>query len=518
VLSIGRVQTPTLALIVKRQKEIETFVPTPYWELHTWYRDVDFHYEKGRFEKKEDGEKLFKHVKDKPFKIVSSTKKKGKEAPPRLFDLTSLQVHCNKRFSYSADQTLKIAQKLYEKKVITYPRVDTTYLPSDMYPKIKGILRKLTNYSSFTQSLLGNAIRKSAKVFNDKKVTDHHAIVPTGIEKSLPANEQNVYDAITRRFIAAFYPDCIVSNNTVIGEVDGVRFKATGKEILDPGWRVLFPNLDKKKKKAYDPQASKEKEGKVKKEAQVMPEFKAGETGPHTPKLLEKMTQPPKFYTEATLLRGMETAGKTVEDDELRDLMKANGLGRPSTRAAIIETLFRRKYIRRKGKSIHATETGMQLIDTIKNDLLKSAELTGQWEKKLRDIETGAYKSGTFVREMKEMVAQLTKEVQQDQQVAKIAAPATYSKTRKTKRTVSKRPAPKKTTTPRKTRKKQTVLKDGICPACKKGKIIKGKAAYGCSEWRSGCGFQYPFNRISEKAEGKTLTWELVQKIIYADA
>ena len=314
LLSIGRVQTPTLAMIVERHKEIENFKPEPYWELHTIYREVDFHYEKGRFEKKEAGDKLLQQVTGKPFVIISFTKKKGKEYPPRLFDLTSLQVHCNKAFGYSADQTLKLVQTLYEKKVVTYPRVDTTYLPNDIYPKVPGILQQLTNYSQFTASLLSQPIRKSSKVFDDKKITDHHAIIPTGVEMTLSVFEQNVYDSITRRFIAVFYPDCIVSNNTVIGEVDGVTFKATGKEILEEGWRVLFPKSKKNSKgnggvknKKNESSSSRVQPGK---EEAILPNFVKGESGPHEPVLMEKMTQAPKHFTEGTLLRGMETAGK----------------------------------------------------------------------------------------------------------------------------------------------------------------------------------------------------------------
>ena len=410
VLSIGRVQTPTLAMLVERHKEIENFVPQTYWELHTIYREVTFNCQKGKFFKKEEGDALLQQVDGQPFVILSFTKKKGREYPPNLFDLTSLQVHCNKRFSYSADQTLKIVQKLYEQKLVTYPRVDTTYLPNDVYPKIPGILNKLTQYSQFTKALLGKTIRKSAKVFNDKKVTDHHAIIPTGIEKGLPVNEQNVYDAIARRFIAAFYPDCIVSNTTVIGEVDGIKFKATGKEILEQGWRIVLAS-----------QASKSGK-KQEKEEKIMPTFTAGETGDHTPSLLEKQTQAPKTYTEATLLRAMETAGKKVDDDKLRELMKANGIGRPSTRANIIETLFRRNYVRRQKKQLLPTDLGIQLIDTIQNNLLKSVKLTGQWEKQLREIEAGTFPAQQFIANMKKMVSGLTEEVVLEKKLPKTKA------------------------------------------------------------------------------------------------
>lgn len=492
VLSIGRVQTPTLAMLVQRHKEIINFVPHPFWELHTIYRGVDFNCQKGRFLKKEEGQALLEKVTGKPFTIVSYEKKKGKETPPSLFDLTSLQVHCNKRFSYTADQTLKIIQKLYEKKVVTYPRVDTTYLPNDMYPKISGILGKMKNYSQFTQPLLGKTIRKSSKVFNDKKVTDHHAIIPTGFETQLAANEQHVYDAIARRFIAAFYPDCIVAKATVIGEVEGIKFKATGKEILEPGWRVLFP----KPKKVSSTADTKDKE----KEEKILPVFKKGEQGPHEPNLVEKQTQPPKYYTEATLLRAMETAGKQVDDDELRDLMKANGIGRPSTRANIIETLFRRNYVQRKKKSLLPTEVGVQLIDVIQNDLLKSVELTGQWEKKLREIESGNYPKENFLDEMKSMVSGLVGEVKQLPNTIRISGPS--KPTPLSKRAVVKA-GPIKGKSKKTKSKSKTVVQE-TCPKCQKGKLLKGKTAYGCSQWKEGCSFRLPFKFMNKKiSEGQ---------------
>ena len=471
MLSIGRVQTPTLAMIVQRHHEIMNFKPEPFWELHTLYREINFQYIKGRFTKQEEGEQLLQQVTGHPFTIISFEKKKGKELPPKLFDLTSLQVNCNKRFGYSADQTLKIVQALYEKKLVTYPRVDTTYLPNDMYPKIHGILSKLTNYSQFTLPLLGKTIRKSFKVFNDKKVTDHHAIIPTGVQQTMAANEKNVYDAISRRFIAAFYPDCIVSNTTVIGEANKVQFKTTGKEILEEGWRVLYPKPKK------NSNAAKEKKGK-KEEEVVLPTFKEGETGNHEPSLIQKMTQPPKFYTEGTLLRGMETAGKQIDDDELRELMKANGIGRPSTRANIIETLFRREYIKRKRKQIHATEMGIKLIGTVHNDLLKSAELTGQWEKQLRDIATGEFSAQQFIYEMKTMVANLVKEVQSDNTTRRIAVD-----------TPQNQPFAKNKTQPSKPKN----FSKSTCPKCQQGRILKGKTAHGCSRWKEGCDFRLPF-------------------------
>lgn len=483
VLSIGRVQTPTLAMIVERYKEIENFVPKPYWELQTLYRDAIFNSEKGKLSKKEEGEKYLEQVDGHPFEVLSFEKKRGKEYPPKLFDLTSLQVHCNKRFGYSADQTLKIVQKLYENKLVTYPRVDTTYLPNDVYPKISGILSKMTNYSQFTQSLLGKSIRKSSKVFNDTKVTDHHAIIPTGVQRSLQGNEWNVYDAIARQFIAAFYPDCIVAKTTVIGEVNGIKFKATGKEILEEGWRVLFP---KPKKQQNSPNDNRQNKGEKKQEEEnILPTFKKGETGEHQPKLVEKVTQPPKNYTEATLLQGMETAGKQVDDDELRDLMKANGIGRPATRANIIETLFRRKYIQRKRKLIVPTPVGIQLIDTIQMDLLKSAELTGQWEKQLRDIELGEYSAKTFIDEMKKMVATLVKEVSQSKNIQKINAP---SKTQN----APKRPLKQKIVQQQNSQKPNKIVGQ-TCPKCQQGQLLKGKTAFGCSRWKENCSFRLPF-------------------------
>ncbi len=409
VLSVGRVQTPTLAMLVNRFKEIENFVPQPYWELQTLYRDTLFSYEEGRFLKMEDGEILAKKVKEHDFEIVSITKKKGTEYAPKLFDLTGLQVYCNTKFGFSADDTLKIAQKLYEKKAVTYPRVDTTFLPNDVYPKVKGILSKLTDYSSLTATLLDKKIKKSTRVFNDKKVTDHHAIIPTGMQTHLQYNEQQVYDIIVKRFIAVFYDDCKVSNTTVIGKAADVNFKTTGKEILSKGWRVVFEKQDS----SASPSHSKDK---------LLPTFVKGEKGPHEPSFLEKQTKAPNYYTEATLLRAMETAGKQVDDDELRDLMKENGIGRPSTRANIIETLFRRKYIKRNKKQILPTVTGIQLIDTIQNELLKSAELTGTWEKQLKDIEKGEFSASAFIKSMKRMVDALVYEVRSEKVQTRISA------------------------------------------------------------------------------------------------
>ncbi len=465
VLSVGRVQTPTLAMLVNRYKEIKNFKPQPYWELQTLYRETVFNNEQGRFLKKEDGEATLNKIKGQPFEIVSVTKKKGKEYAPKLFDLTGLQVYCNTKFGYTADQTLKIVQKLYEQKLVTYPRVDTTFLPNDMYPKVAGILSKLTQYSQLTVPILGSKIKKSSKVFDDKKVTDHHAIIPTGIEGYLGEYDKNVYDIITRRFIAVFYPECQVSNTAVIGEVAKISFKTTGKEIIEPGWRVVFEKV-----KAT---------GKSKGEEKLMPTFVKGESGIHEPSFLEKETKAPNNYTEASLLRAMETAGKQVDDDELRDLMKANGIGRPSTRANIIETLFRRKYVERKKKLILPTHMGIQLIDTIQNKLLKSAELTGQWEKQLKEIEDGNYSASRFIRDMKKMVDDLVVEVRMENNTRRFTAE---------EKPVAAKPKPKK-----------TAVADLECPKCKKGNLLKGSSAYGCSSYKEGCDFRLPFEFLGKK-------------------
>lgn len=469
VLSVGRVQTPTLAMVVNRFKEIENFVPQPYWELQTLYRDTLFSYEEGRFTKMEDGELLANKVKEHEFEIVSVTKKKGKDYAPKLFDLTGLQVYCNNKFGFSADETLKIVQKLYEQKVVTYPRVDTTFLPNDVYPKVPGILQNLKKYVQLTAPLLGKKIKKSPKVFNDKKVTDHHAIIPTGVETQLQYNQQQVYDIITRRFIAVFYDDCMVSNTTVIGKAADVNFKATGKEILSKGWRVVLESAEKDQK-ASD----------------LLPAFVKGEKGPHEPSFLEKQTKPPNQFTEASLLRAMETAGKQVDDDEMRELMKENGIGRPSTRANIIETLFKRKYIERNKKQVLPTQIGIQLIDTIQNELLKSAELTGMWEKQLKDIEKGTYSAAQFIANMKKMVDALVYEVRSEAQRANISHIKTVQKSEIKKEI-----------------KKKAGIISETCPKCKSGRIIKGKSAFGCSDYKNDCRFVLPFKfkdkKISEK-------------------
>ena len=404
ILSVGRVQTPTLALIVNRQKEIENFVPTQYWELKTVYRDITFNATKGKFDTLAEGEDFLKSIQGKEFTVTKVTEKKGTEYAPRLFDLTSLQVECNKKYSFSADDTLKTIQSLYEKKITTYPRVDTTFLSDDIYPKCPQILVGLTDYASIIEPLKGKKLPKSKKVFDNSKVTDHHAIIPTGVRgQNLTPMEQKVYDLVVRRFIAAFYPDCKISTTTVLGVVDKVEFKSSGKQILEPGWRTVFA------KEVKDSDDEKEDE-----QERIMPDFKEGESGPHTPSLLEKWTQPPKPYTEATLLRAMETAGKFVEDEELRDALKENGLGRPSTRAAIIDTLFKRNYIKREKKNLFATPTGVELIDIIQEELLKSAQLTGIWEKKLREIEKKNYQAKQFLDELKQMVEQIVNSVRRD--------------------------------------------------------------------------------------------------------
>ena len=477
VLSVGRVQTPTLAMVVNRFLDIKHFKPQPYWELQTLYKDTLFSYEDGRFLKKEDGEALALKVKQSDFEITSITKKKGKEYAPKLFDLTGLQVYCNTKFGFSADETLKIVQKLYEQKVVTYPRVDTTFLPNDVYPKVSGILQKLTKYAALTQSVLAKPIKKSTRVFNDKKVTDHHAIIPTGIQINLQYNQQQVYDIIVKRFIAVFYDDCIVANTTVHGQVEQVVFKTTGKEVLDKGWRIVFEN----------PNTTDKKTG-------FLPTFTKGEKGPHEPSFLEKETKPPNQFTEATLLRAMETAGKQVDDDELRDLMKENGIGRPSTRANIIETLFKRKYIKRNKKQVLPTVTGIQLIETIQNKMLKSAELTGSWEKQLKDIEKGEYSAGAFIKNMKRMVDALVYEVRSETKRANISQEA-----------VIKNRAEKVKTT------KDVGLVNSACPKCKKGHLLKGKTAYGCTQFKTGCQFVLPFTFLEKKISEKQFI-RLLQK------
>lgn len=564
VLSIGRVQTPTLALIVNRQLEIENFVPKQYWELKTVYRDTTFSAlikkseedilldaeKKGDatanagkkvedkdaasngseerdennpgiepIESRENGEALLAQIRDLPFTVTDVSKREGKEYAPRLFDLTSLQVECNKKFAFSADETLKTIQSLYEKKVTTYPRVDTTYLSDDIYPKCPGILKGLRDYETLTAPLIGTTLTKSKKVFDSSKVTDHHAIIPTGQgAQNLTDMERKVFDLIARRFIAVFYPDCKFATTTVLGAVDEIIFKVTGKQILKPGWRVVFDV------------SSADKEDKEEDlDSNVLPAFVKGESGPHFPELYEKWTQAPRPYTEATLLRAMETAGKLVDNDELRDALKENGIGRPSTRAAIIETLFKRNYIRKEKKNLIATPTGVELVQMIHEELLKSAELTGIWEKKLREIERRTYDASLFLEELKQMVAEVVNSVLSDNSNRHItilpAADAQESgKQKGGKATASSdgnTSRPKRQSKPRKkvaekkpqsdaaesteqgeVKEKTAVnpasvgsdkLVGQVCPLCGKGQIIKGKTAYGCSEWRNGCTFRKPF-------------------------
>ena len=510
VLSIGRVQTPTLALIVNRQKEIDNFESEPYWVLATIYRNTQFTATSGKFTSKEEGEKAFSTIAGKPFTVTDVSKKKGTEAPQHLYDLTSLQVDCNKKFAYSADITLKLIQSLYEKKFTTYPRVDTQYLTDDIYPKVPQILNGVSQakimsqqkYLPLVQQLAasGKKLPKSKKVFDNSKVTDHHAIIPTGVPPTgLTDMEANVYDLIAKRFISVFYPDCKFSTTTVIGEVvneDGdkpekIEFKVSGKEILEPGWREVYA----KDVKANDEEDSQDGNsggdagnGANKKEnveERTLPSFVKGESGDHTPTLTEKWTTPPKYYTEATLLRAMETAGKFVEDEELRAALKENGIGRPSSRAGIIETLFKRHYIRRQRKNLMATPTGIELIDTIHEELLKSCELTGIWEKKLRDIEHKTYDPGQFINELKEQINQIVNDVLADNS-SRITT--TTEEDLKKKEPKKKKTAPK----PKKLPADDSII-GKVCPVCGQGTIIKGKTAYGCSNWKGGCKFRLPF-------------------------
>ena len=529
VLSIGRVQTPTLALIVNRQLEIENFVSKQYWELKTLYRETTFsalirksdeeialEEEKAQAAGKpkkqepnpgidpiataEQGQTLLDRIKELPFTVTSVGKKEGKEFPPRLFDLTSLQVECNRKFGYSADETLKLIQALYEKKVATYPRVDTTFLSDDIYPKCPDILKGLRDYEVLTTALDTDKLLKSKKVFDNSKVTDHHAIIPTGQHpQNLSDMERRVFDLIARRFIAVFYPDCKFATTTVMGEVDQIEFKVTGKQILEPGWRVVFATAGT--------QSQEDKDDKEGDEENVLPTFTRGESGPHVPALNEKWTQPPRPYTEATLLRAMETAGKLVDNDELRDALKENGIGRPSTRAAIIETLFKRNYIRKEKKNLIATPTGVELVQLIREELLKSAELTGIWEKKLREIEKKTYDARQFLEELKQMVSEVVNSVLSDNSNRRITIQEAVSskeqekeapKKRERKPSVPKEKKPKVTpktaaTIPANSQQTVDPMVGQICPICGKGTIIKGKTAYGCSDWKNGCTYRKPF-------------------------
>lgn len=496
ILSIGRVQTPTLALIVNRQKEIDSFEPEPYWVLATVYRDTTFTATKGKFSTKEEGEAAFATIADKPFTVTAVQKKNGTEAPPRLFDLTSLQVECNRKFSYSAETTLKLIQGLYERKLTTYPRVDTQFLSDDIYPKCPSILSGISkHYEALMGPLKGKKLPKSKRVFDTSKVTDHHAIIPTGVPAtSLTDMERNVYDLIARRFIAVFYPDCKFSTTTVLGSVEDVEFKATGKEILSPGWRDVYAQHNEQQT------ATSEDDERKGDEERTLPTFVKGETGPHVPTLSEKWTTPPKYYTEATLLRAMETAGKFVEDETLRAALKENGIGRPSSRAGIIETLFKRHYIRRERKNLVATATGIELIDTIHEELLKSCELTGIWEKRLRDIEHKKDDAADFINGLKQQITEIVNDVLRDNSNRRV--------TTLSEEDLKKKKATKKKTTTKKKTEEQTVapanaqpavqnndpLVGTTCPVCGKGTIIKGKTAYGCSRWREGCNFRKPFD------------------------
>lgn len=494
VLSIGRVQTPTLALIVNRQKEIDNFKPEPYWVLSTVYRDTLFTATKGRFASKEEGEKAFETIAGKTFCITDVQKKNGTEAPQRLFDLTSLQVECNRKFSYSAETTLNLIQALYERKLTTYPRVDTQFLSDDIYPKCPAILNGLRGYQELTRPLLAKALIKPKRIFDTSKVTDHHAIIPTGVPAvNLTDMERNVYDLIARRFIAAFWPDCKFSTTTVLGKVEDVEFKVSGKEILSPGWRTVYAREDSD---------AAEDESKKGDDERTLPAFVKGESGPHEPTLSEKTTTPPKYYTEATLLRAMETAGKFVEDETLRAALKENGIGRPSSRANIIETLFKRRYIRRERKNLVATQTGIELIDTIHEELLKSCELTGIWEKKLRDIEHRRYDASLFINELKTQITEIVNDVLRDNSNRRITTTTDddLKKKRATrsapKKKASASAAGKTRTAARKTEAGQTPDDSIIgtkCPLCGKGTIIKGKTAYGCSNWKNGCTYRVAF-------------------------
>lgn len=492
VLSIGRVQTPTLALIVNRQKEIDSFEPEPYWVLATVYRDTTFTATKGKFTTKEEGEAAFSTIADKPFTVTAVQKKNGTEAPPRLFDLTSLQVECNRKFSYSAETTLKIIQGLYERKLTTYPRVDTQYLSDDIYPKCPSILSGISKqYGPLMQPLMGKKLTKSKRVFDTSKVTDHHAIIPTGVPAtSLTDLERNVYDLIARRFIAVFYPDCKFSTTTVLGNVEDIEFKVSGKEILSPGWRAVYAQPTNQAATPTPNATSEDDDHNKGDEERTLPTFVKGESGPHTPTLSEKWTTPPKYYTEATLLRAMETAGKFVEDETLRAALKENGIGRPSSRAGIIETLFKRHYIRRERKNLVATATGIELIDIIHEELLKSCELTGIWEKRLRDIEHKKDDAADFINGLKQQVTEIVNDVLRDNTNRRVTI-LTDEDLKKKKKTTKK-----KTTTAKADNKKADDSIIGTtCPICGKGTIIKGKTAYGCSNWRNGCTYRVDFNK-----------------------
>ena len=492
VLSIGRVQTPTLALIVNRQKEIDNFKPEPYWVLATVYRDTTFTATKGRFTSKEEGEQAFETIAGKPFTVTDVQKKNGRETPPSLYDLTSLQVDCNRKFGYSAETTLNLIQSLYEQKLTTYPRVDTTFLSDDVYANCPNIMNGLFQtrvagqapYAELVRPLGGKPLPKSKKVFDSSKVTDHHAIIPTGVPpQNLPDMQRRVYDLVARRFIAVFYPDCKFAQTTVLGKVEDVEFKVTGRTILDAGWRAVY---------AKDAGTGDEDEKKPEEEERTLPAFEKGESGDHVPTLTEKWTTPPKYYTEATLLRAMETAGKLVDDETLRAALKENGIGRPSTRAAIIETLFKRHYIRKERKNLVATPTGIELIDLIHEELLKSAELTGIWEKKLRDIEHKKYDAHQFVDELKVQVTEIVQQVMGDSTNRHVTV-TTDEDLKKSKATKTAQAAKPKAPRQKKAAAAGEPVEGAPCPLCGQGHIIRGKTAFGCSRWKEGCTYRVPF-------------------------
>ena len=488
VLSIGRVQTPTLALIVNRQKEIENFKPEAYYVLSTTYRDTVFTATKGKFATKEEGQQYLEEITGKPFTITDVQKKNGTEQPPHLYDLTSLQVDCNKKFSMSAEMTLNVIQGLYEKKLTTYPRVDTQFLSDDIYPKCAATLKGLRGYEALVAPLQGKPLKKSKRVFDSSKVTDHHAIIPTGVPATnLTDIERHVYDLIARRFIAVFYPDCKFATTTVLGKVEKVEFKVTGKTILDEGWRTVYGK------------EKQEVEGNDNTEERTLPVFVKGESGDHIPSLAEKWTTPPKFYTEATLLRAMETAGKFVDNEELRAALKENGIGRPSSRASIIETLFKRHYIKRERKNLIATPTGIELIDLIREELLKSCELTGIWEKKLRDIEHKKYDAGQFIEELKAQISEIVRDVLSDTTNRRVTVLSEQDLKKKMapKAQTAPKPAPAAPKAPAAPQPAPQNAADPLvgqkCPLCGEGHIIKGKAAYGCSRWKEGCTWRKAF-------------------------
>lgn len=479
VLSIGRVQTPTLALIVGRQREIDNFTPKDTWELHTEYRNVDFTCQGDRYDNEADGNAALEQIRTLPLTVIDVSKKKGHEAPPRLFDLTGLQVESNKRWGWSADRTLQLIQTLYEKKLTTYPRVDTTYLSDDIHPKVASILKSMTPYADKVQPVLAKPIPKSKKNFDNTKVTDHHAIIPTGVlpSSSLSQEEKMLYHLVALRFIAAFYPDCIFEQTVVSAKVGQYDFKATGKVITESGWRVIYAKEQKE-----DASDDEDSGG-----SRILPEFVKGESGSHRPTIERKTSQPPKPFTEGTLLRAMESCGRTVDNEELRELMKENGIGRPSTRAAIIETLFKRRYIRRERKNIVPTQAGTDLIDTINEELLKSPKLTGLWENKLRRIEQGKYNPAEFVREINEMVRTIVLNVLNDNTVRSISVARDSDATPKPHwEKTSEQPKPKRI----------TKLEQVVCPLCGKGHIVRGRTAFGCSEYASGCSFRVSFDVI----------------------